>query len=507
MSEQDSEKQLKRKILEFSTISEVIKELNMSLELNTDKIVDVFNTSVLGLFIMKRAILFLTGEDKIYYMVGGDDGLKSRMDVIKLGFVDKIYNEISKTKGPLKLDQIKDESCRRALADFEIDWIIPMVLRKEIKGIYLIGHRMDQTAYSSDDITFLFAFANQVIVAIENSRYFSLLQRHVEELIVFNELTTAINAGLDTNVLFDMVLGEVQKLLGVEAAFIIVQGQNKETIFFVHRGLDDKKQKIVLENREDGLIGTVLNAASEKIYFFYPKDATSWEKEMFVNDTGENCYWAYRPLFVRQANIVGIVGLAKKTGQEFSNENINLLLTLTNQLIMVILNARLYELAITDGLTGLFLHRYFEQRLREEISRAKRYVYNSSLIMMDIDKFKEYNDTLGHEFGNIVIRSVADHIRTSIRKNEDIACRWGGDEFAVILPETRKEDACIMAERIRRSINEYTFVHGDKKINVSISIGVAAYPDDGNDEKTVIEASDKAMYQSKASGGNKVCPQ
>ena len=114
---------------------------------------------------------------------------------------------------------------------------------------------------------------------------------------------------------------------------------------------------------------------------------------------------------------------------------------------------------------------------------------------------------MGHEFGNIVIRSVAEHIRTSIRKNEDIACRWGGDEFAVILPETRKEDASIMAERIRRSINEYILERGDKKINISVSIGVASYPNDGNDEKAVIEAADKAMYQSKSSGGNKVSPQ
>jgi diguanylate cyclase (GGDEF)-like protein len=507
MSEHESEKKLKRKLLEFSTISEVIKSLNMSLELDTFKIVDTFSASVSTLFTMRRALLILTGEENISFLTGCDEDFKIKVDNLKSNLIIRLYEEASGKEGPLFLADIKDHECRDMLARLEIELVIPMFLRKEIKGVYLVGRRLDQEGYLPEDAGFLFAFANQIIVTIENARYFTLLQRHVEELIVFNELTTAINAGLDTNVLFDMVLGEVQKLLGVEAAFIMVQGVNKEAIFFVHRGLDDKKQRIILENREDGLIGGVLNSGSEKIYFFFPKDATSWEKEMFMTEDKAECYWAYRPLFVRQANIVGIVGLAKKTGQDFSNDNINLLLTLTNQLIMVILNARLYELAITDGLTGLFLHRYFEQRLREEISRAKRYVYNSSVIMMDIDKFKEYNDTLGHEFGNIVIKSVAEHIRTSIRKNEDIACRWGGDEFAVILPETRKEDACIMAERIRRSINEYTFVRGDRKVNVTVSIGVAGYPNDGSDEKTVIEAADKAMYQSKSSGGNKVCPQ
>jgi len=165
----------------------------------------------------------------------------------------------------------------------------------------------------------------------------------------------------------------------------------------------------------------------------------------------------------------------------------------------------LQQLAITDGLTGLFNYRYFRSQLDHELERARRHNLELSLIMIDIDFFKSYNDTNGHPAGDVVLKIIADAVRENIRKI-DIPCRYGGEEFILILPDTGKTAAVVVAEKIRDLIEKMPFKNQEKQPNgkLTISIGVATFPEDGATSNELVENVDANLYKAKQSGRNKV---
>ena len=167
---------------------------------------------------------------------------------------------------------------------------------------------------------------------------------------------------------------------------------------------------------------------------------------------------------------------------------------------------RLEKEAITDGLTGLFNHRHFFSRLEFEINRAIRANSPVSVLMLDVDNFKQYNDRYGHPRGDEVLRKCAAAIRDSVR-GVDIAARYGGEEFTVILTDTDKNGAMVVAENIRRAIEEQRFSDegGDATHNVTVSIGVSSYPADTMEMKDLIKKADDALYTAKKEGKNRVC--
>lgn len=168
--------------------------------------------------------------------------------------------------------------------------------------------------------------------------------------------------------------------------------------------------------------------------------------------------------------------------------------------------ASLQTLAITDGLTGLFAYRYFQIRLQYEFDRVHRYGGELSLIILDVDHFKNFNDTYGHESGNTVLKSISDTLRVSIRKI-DILARYGGEEFCVILPHINLEGALAFSDRLREIIEQLEVkLTKDKNVHVTVSIGVASLiKDKTNSTIDLIENADKALYEAKEKGRNRVC--
>ncbi len=169
---------------------------------------------------------------------------------------------------------------------------------------------------------------------------------------------------------------------------------------------------------------------------------------------------------------------------------------------------KLYQDATEDGLTKLMVRKYFMETLKSELSNAKKENRSTSLFMTDIDHFKKFNDTYGHQTGDIVLGEVAKVLRKNLRKNRvrnDIAGRYGGEEFVVLLPDTTEEEAMKAAERIRKEIEEMEVVSTDgKKLKVTISIGVATMDNSDIEPDALIERADKALYNSKETGRNKV---
>ena len=203
--------------------------------------------------------------------------------------------------------------------------------------------------------------------------------------------------------------------------------------------------------------------------------------------------------------LVGILALSeKRSNTPYSIDEIDLLINFTSESAVALENAQLYiatkEKVYTDELTGLLNHGHFHQRIDEEISRCCRFGSVFSVLFLDIDLFKSYNDTFGHLAGDEILRQAAQCIKSSIRVI-DVAFRYGGDEFAVMLPESSLEDALHVGERIRKRIQGEM---DSKGVALTCSIGIAAWPTDGISREGVIQAADKALYWSKQKGRNQV---
>ncbi|MFH1412327.1 MAG: diguanylate cyclase [Candidatus Omnitrophota bacterium] len=181
---------------------------------------------------------------------------------------------------------------------------------------------------------------------------------------------------------------------------------------------------------------------------------------------------------------------------------------LVSQIALELRRVELYEkvqeLSIIDGLTEVYLRRYLMDRLEEEVDRSARLGLKFSIGMVDVDKFKECNDKHGHLVGDAVLRKVAARLKKTVREVDMIA-RYGGEEFCIVLPETTKDLAVTVAERLRASIDMKKIKAFDEEVRTTVSLGIATYPEDGRDVGTLIDKADTALYKAKRKGRNRVC--
>lgn len=207
--------------------------------------------------------------------------------------------------------------------------------------------------------------------------------------------------------------------------------------------------------------------------------------------------------------VTAVLVVAWTEPHELDPAQVDRLHVIASQASLALHNALLHEelerLSVTDRLTELYNHGYFQQRLEEELERASRFGRTLSLIMLDIDDFKQFNDRFGHPRGDTVLRAVSAVIRENLREI-DVAARYGGEEFIVVLPETDQAGALAVAERIRRSMAEHEFGTGEGApvARQTVSLGVATYPKHGASAPRLVEAVDAAMYEAKRRGKNQV---
>ena len=167
------------------------------------------------------------------------------------------------------------------------------------------------------------------------------------------------------------------------------------------------------------------------------------------------------------------------------------------------LQDKMKEQATRDALTGLFNRRYLDETLERELARASRAGFPIGVVMIDIDHFKQVNDIHGHKVGDLILQALGNLLLSQIRAG-DIACRYGGDEFLLILPQASKAITAERAEQLRTGFEALRVAVGEKALQATISLGVAVYPEDGVTTEAVIHAADQAMYRAKAMGGNRV---
>jgi len=327
------------------------------------------------------------------------------------------------------------------------------------------------------------------------------LEERYRELHVMAEIGKIVNASLDVDNVYLEFIGEVRKLLPFDQASIAVFGRDRSQV------------RLLRALVEDGVVrGTNFDLAAERalsvsgkpqIFADFSRESDAWVERDYLVKTGAVC-GASVPIFSKGV-LIGSFNVVSNRANTYEASHVALMERAVEPLALAMENARLYDemraIADTDGLTGLPNRRSLERTLAHEIARAERNGGNCSVLVMDIDNFKTFNDTLGHQAGDEVLVTFAGMLRETCRET-DVVGRQSGDEFTVVLPDTRSEEAFALAQRIHDAMRRAAWRYpGEQGAAVTTSIGVATHPYDGSDGETLLSRADSAMYVAKAAGG------
>lgn len=329
------------------------------------------------------------------------------------------------------------------------------------------------------------------------------LQERVHDLEILNATARRFSSSLQREELVEAIARETCKAIPEAEAVALVHrsaGRDSDLVVDAYDPLRDKFSRHPIRPGE-GAAGAVMKAAaSRRIDDLARSDVATDTPAHGMHS------WLGVPLFL-YGECDGVIAVQSSRVAAFRPEHQRLLESLALQIAAALQNAHLYELAMIDGLTGLFVRRYFDARIEEEIERSRRYGTPFSVIMLDVDDFKNLNDTYGHLVGDRVLRAIANVLKAQVR-GVDTAARYGGEEMAVILPRTEMVGAYNLAERIRESIAELRITTDDdppRSLAVTASLGIAAYPESkAQDGLDLVRRADRALYRAKKTGKNRV---
>lgn len=327
------------------------------------------------------------------------------------------------------------------------------------------------------------------------------LKRKIEELSIFNEIGKTLTSTLDIKEVLNIIMMKIRELLKPDNWSLLLKDEAKKDLYFeIVVGERAEKLKNMRLRLGEGIAGWVAENGEKLLIQDVSKDER-FSSSVDMGTGFETKSVVCVPLKCK-GKVLGIIELINKISKdEFSEEDLFILTTLADYAAIALENAQFFqkvrELTITDDVTRLYNSRYMYDYLDQELRRSQRYGMELSIIFLDLDFFKNINDTYGHLIGSRLLREVAQVILKGLR-SVDIAIRYGGDEFVAILPSTSKEGAIQVAERIRQSLNDTIFLQDEGlRIQQRASFGVATFPHDGTSKLDLIRQADMAMYHVK----------
>lgn len=382
----------------------------------------------------------------------------------------------------------------------DIHLFLPIISRSKTIGLLMLGERVDKHSYTLEDINLAERVIRDIATSLEKEYLQDQLRKREQELSLINQLSAVISSSLNIQDVYDAFADELQEVVEADYTAICLIEENE--IYFAAVSSDvgsawDTGQKIPLPGTTAEWV--FLNKRS-----FYERDLSQSSRFWTGEDHAKRGIKSmlYLPL-VNKGDVIGVLLVGSMKAAAYSPEQTILLEHLASQIAAPIENSRLFtkseEIARIDGITELFNRRHFDERMREEIDRHSRYGDILSILLIDLDNFKKYNDTFGHLAGDRLLVQAAGIIKSSIRSS-DQAFRYGGDEFAVILPNSSTMDSFSVAERMRERIAE---AMAARQLDLSVSIGVASWPGDGSTLDELCYAADMALYYAKRTGQNR----
>ncbi len=388
------------------------------------------------------------------------------------------------------------------LEALDLELLFPLIHDGNLTAILTLG-RKKRGRYSAEDIGFLESITRQLAANLEKEYFHEQLRKREQELALINELVRVITSSLNIQEVYSAFVAELKKVVDVDWAAIVLLDKEElvfEALFATTVGSPWRQgDRIPLKGT-----GTEW-ALKHRKALFEPDLAGSrkfWTGDMHVEQGVSSI--VYLPLISKGEPIGGMI-IASRKPNAYTREQVLLLERLAAQIAVPVENSRLYaraeQRARVDEVTELFNRRHFDERLKQEIDLRQRYGGTFSLILLDLDLFKAYNDVHGHAAGDRLLAEVGQIIQRSVRST-DLAFRYDGDTFAVLLPQTDSGAAFVVAERIRGKIAQEM-----SKVDprITASIGLATWPNDGVMPDGLLSAADKALYYAKKTGGDRTC--
>jgi diguanylate cyclase (GGDEF)-like protein len=388
---------------------------------------------------------------------------------------------------------------------------IPLVMRDEVNGLLTIEAKPEGKPFDDFDLYFLQHIAAQAAVSINTCRLYEQsrkekenLDKTLQNLSLLYGIGKAMNYISDLKKLLQYILNQAIDIASAEKGSLMLYDIESDLLNIrVLSGLKDVDYQDKVNNNEiicrsfkpgEGIAGRVFLNSQPMIVNNIRED------NLFIeSDTSFVRSIACIPMVVYN-DVIGVINVTnKKNGKEFTDQDVKMLKAVADQAAVAVNKAQLWDMAVTDSLTGFYVRRYFMVKLQEEIHRAERYNQEISVIMVDLDCFKNINDTYGHDAGDRALETISHFLKKSIRDVDAIG-RYGGEEFVILVPDADKDAAFGLAERLRVELAKVK-LHNMPPITVSL--GIATYPTDGTDVEDLIRKADAAMYAAKRAGRNK----
>jgi diguanylate cyclase (GGDEF)-like protein len=454
------------------------------------------------------------------YLVEPNDDMTPVIAAGRIGYYEKIPLELLRTRvgegfsgwvaqhgTPLLIpDATADPRGHTIPGTDDVDesmLVVPMHYDERVIGVIALS-KLGLRQFDVGHLRLLSILADHAATAIEGARALSRAQGLADELRTLAWMSSALSESLDPREVADLVARHMGRAFGVEECAISLWDRTGDRLltsgywppqlmanqepFFALAGYPATRR--VLESHE-----------AVEISVDDPRADAA--EVLLLRHDGHHAL-VMLPL-VAKGETLGLVELIADRSINLDERRLDLARTMANEAAIALGNAQLYvtarALADRDPLTGFFNHRFLHERLAEEILRAQRSREPLAVLMLDLDDFKLVNDTLGHLFGDEVLRWTAEQIRAALRAS-DVPTRYGGDEFAVILPATTADEARTVGERIMRALAENAYqAPGRGPVSVTASIGTAAFPEQGRTVRELIAVADRALYRVKGDGG------
>jgi diguanylate cyclase (GGDEF)-like protein len=466
----------------------------------------------------KKEIILLVDDDKIL------------CEHLKAGLADQDFGVVAVNKGSQAVEELKKHDFSLVITDLILPDIQGIELMRTISKkipdasfIVLTGYATISSAIEAlkggayDYIIKPFDLDHLKLVIrrglekqrliVKNKELIERLEKEKYKLEIIMDAYNKIGGIFGLDDLADFVTTKALQIVEAEKASLLVVDENSgELVLKGAKGIG--KDNVALRIKIGELIAGWVAKQGEALLV---SDIDSDPRFKFPAKTGRYKTKSFISLPLKMdSQVIGVMNVTDKLAEikVFTEEDLKYLTLVAHQTVTQIENIRLCEklasLAITDALTNLFNHRYFQEELNTEILRAQRYKHALSMMIFDIDFFKTYNDRYGHLEGDRVIKQVAALIKQNVRQ-VDMVCRYGGDEFVVILPFTNLKGARFVAEKIRQSVEEQDLFNKEtrKVIRATLSGGIATYRE-GMTKDELIAAADRALYRAKAEGRNKI---
>ncbi|RKH43247.1 diguanylate cyclase [Corallococcus sp. AB049A] len=376
-----------------------------------------------------------------------------------------------------------------------------------VRGV-LVADKLKNEPFTDQDEKMLTTIAGEVLRSIEVERVMSYIRKTRDEKDRFFRAIEELNRAGSPDQVFVAVLEATRQLAGLDfCAVTLVSEQEGKRVHRVARMTGVTAQGKALEGQtfqdNNGLVANVVRYGAP----LPGRDIKAMDRQVIFDEETQVRGLGALKIFplVAGDRILGTLVAGSRKKAAFEQDVLRMIEVIAIQAAQAVLRAQLYEqmekMATTDGLTGLLNHRTFQSRADDILAQARRYNRKCSIMLTDVDHFKSVNDTYGHPTGDQVLKGVARIIKT-LARDTDVVARYGGEEFVMVMPETDVQGAKIIAERIREAVMAEVFQTEMGPLRITMSLGIATFPDNAMEKQQMIDLADQCLYHSKRNGRN-----